>query len=77
MCLKIYRSPAGDDRPRSIRCANPAFKQRLGLVKGGPQCLFAAGFVKQVCERRENVDGFRCFEGDRRCRGDAMHNGDA
>jgi hypothetical protein len=39
---------------RSIKKTNPAFLRRLGSLPGGPDLLFAAGFV---AETKDDVDG--------------------
>ena len=39
---------------RSIKKTNPAFLRRLGSLPGGPDLLFAAGFVT---ETKDDVDG--------------------
>ena len=40
---------------RSIKKSNPAFLRRLGSLPGGPDLLFAAGFVVEV--KDDSLDG--------------------
>jgi len=49
-----YLSQPTEAKYRSIKKTNPAFLRRLGSLPGGPDLLFAAGFVT---ETKDDVDG--------------------
>ena len=53
--LHFLLSQPTEAKYRSIKKSNPAFLRRLGSLPGGPDLLFAAGFVVEI--KDDNVDG--------------------